>query len=104
MRPGAVAPALADRGTRTFVTPIDRSNLVAPPEAVKAALIAAANDMLAGHWEVLGVRRDDMANPDWFLDPVSGRRFAEDRYAFHVDYRNATDHANVCLLYTSRCV
>ncbi len=36
-----------------------------------------------------------MADPDWFLDPVSGYRFPADQYAFHIDYRNAPDHADV---------
>ena len=95
VRPGTItapAPARRDRG---LATPIDASNLVAPPDAAREALIAAAQDLLAGHWEVLGVRRDDMADPDWFLDPVSGYRFPADRYAFRIDYRNAPDHVDV---------
>jgi len=83
------------RRVRAFANPIDPSKRVAPPDAPRGALLAVAQDILAGHWEVLGVRRDDMADPDWFLDPVSGRRFPDDRYAFRIDYRNARDHANV---------
>jgi len=93
--PGAAVPAVMARRARAFANPIDPSKRVAPPEVAKAALIAAAGDILAGRWEVLGVRRDDMADPDWFFDPVSGYRFPEDRYAFRIDYRNAPDHANV---------
>lgn len=95
VRPGAIAPAIVARKARTFETPIDSSNVVAPPEAAKAALIDTAADILAGHWEVLGIRREDMADPDWFLDPASGHRFPDDHYAFRIDYRNAPNHANV---------
>ena len=95
VRPGATASRVPARQARAFATPIAPSTLVAPPEASKTALIAAAADILAGHWEVLGIRRDDMVDPDWFFDPVSGHRFPDDRYAFRIDYRNAPDHANV---------
>jgi hypothetical protein len=95
VRPGDTLTPLPAGHTRVFATPIDLSKWVAPPDAPRGALLAVAQDMLAGHWEVLGVRRDDMADPDWFFDPVSGCRFPDDRYAFRIDYRNAPDHANV---------
>jgi hypothetical protein len=95
VRPGTAESPVPGQGARIFANPIDPSKRVAPPEAAKAALIAAAADILAGHWEVLGAQRDDMADPDWFFDPVSGHHFPEDRYAFRVDYRNAPDHADV---------
>ena len=93
--PGVVASPVAARRARAFASPIDPSRVETPPDAARKALIAAAQDVLAGHWEVFGVRRHDMVDPDWFLDPVSGRRFPRDRYAFRIDYRNPPDHANV---------
>jgi len=93
--PGVSAPTVSARRARTLATPIDPSNLVTPPEAASEALMGTARDLLAGHWEVLGVGRHDMADPDWFLDPVSGRRFPDDRYGFRIDFRNAPDHADV---------
>jgi hypothetical protein len=95
VRHGATSTPVAAPGARAFATPIDRSNLTPPPEGAQRALIAAADDLMAGRWEVLGARREDMADPDWFLDPVSGWRFPHDRYAFRIDYRNTPDHANV---------
>jgi hypothetical protein len=95
VHPGDTPAPVPAREVRGFATPIDAPSVVVPPDAACRALIQAAQDLLAGHWEVLGVRRDDMSDPDWFLDPVSGHRFPADRYAFGVDYRNPPDHANV---------
>ena len=39
-----------------------------------SAVIRAADTVLDGTWTVLGVRRSDSADPDWFRDPVTGRR------------------------------
>ncbi len=36
-----------------------------------------------------------MADPDWFVDPVSGHHFPADQYAFRIDYRNRPDRADV---------
>jgi hypothetical protein len=57
-----------------------------PPDAAKR-LIAEADRLLAGHAEYFGVDRDDMADPDWWRDPRTGRR-APWGYAFDVPYRN----------------
>ena len=40
-----------------------------------------------GHAEYFGVVRDDLADPDWWCDPKTGRR-APSGYAFDVPYRN----------------
>ncbi|MFF6843397.1 alginate lyase family protein [Streptomyces tanashiensis] len=57
-----------------------------PPDAAKR-LVAEADRLMAGHAEFFGVVRDDMADPDWWRDPKSGRR-APSGYAFDVPYRN----------------
>ncbi|MEV0120446.1 alginate lyase family protein [Streptomyces sp. NPDC050703] len=57
-----------------------------PPDAVKR-LVAEADRLMAGHAEFFGVRRDDLADPDWWYDPKTGRR-APWGYAFDVPYRN----------------
>ena len=33
--------------------------------------------------------------PDWFRDPVTGRRSAPDRYAFRIDHRSEEQVGNV---------
>ncbi|EXU62869.1 heparinase [Streptomyces sp. PRh5] len=57
-----------------------------PPDAAKR-LIAEADRLMAGHAEYFGVDRDDMADPDWWYDPKTGRR-APGGYAFDVPYRD----------------
>ncbi|HMK62473.1 MAG TPA: alginate lyase family protein [Acidimicrobiales bacterium] len=65
-----------------------------PPKSV-AALIDAANLLLRGSGEVLGVRRTDLSAPDWFTDPITGRRAPQERYAFRIDHRSETETGNV---------
>ncbi|WP_344523914.1 alginate lyase family protein, partial [Streptomyces rectiviolaceus] len=57
-----------------------------PSDAAKR-LIADADRLMAGHAEYFGVDRDDLADPDWWYDPKTGRR-APWGYAFDVPYRN----------------
>ncbi len=57
-----------------------------PPDAAKR-LIAEADRLMYGQAEYFGVVRDDLADPDWWCDPKTGRR-APWGYAFDVPYRN----------------
>jgi hypothetical protein len=57
-----------------------------PPDAAKR-LIADADRLMHGHAEYFGVVRDDLADPDWWSDPKTGRR-APWGYAFDVPYRD----------------
>ena len=54
--------------------PLPAGTLEAVPVGDARRLVRAADEILAGRWEVLGVTRQDMVAPDWFLDPLSGRR------------------------------
>ncbi|MEV5773487.1 alginate lyase family protein [Streptomyces antimycoticus] len=56
------------------------------PDAAKR-LIAEADRLMYGHAEYFGVVRDDLADPDWWCDPKTGRR-APWGYAFNLPYRN----------------
>ncbi|MFG2500727.1 alginate lyase family protein [Streptomyces sp. NPDC048441] len=56
------------------------------PDAAKR-LIAEADRLMDGHAEYFGVARDDLADPDWWYDPKTGRR-APVGYAFDVPYRD----------------
>ena len=58
-------------------------------------MLAAADRLLRGEWETLGVLRTDLERPDWFRDPVTGRRSDPDRYAFRVDHRSEEETGNV---------
>ena len=50
---------------------------------------------MKGEWEVLGVVRTDLMMPDWFCDPVTGRRSSPDRYAFRINHRSEEQIGNV---------
>ncbi|MFF3849710.1 alginate lyase family protein [Streptomyces sp. NPDC002328] len=74
------------RGAR-FTAVLPAGTLAAvPPDAVKR-LVAEADRLMAGHAEYFGVDRDDLADPDWWFDPKTGRR-APWGYAFDVPYRD----------------
>ncbi|MFE9284943.1 alginate lyase family protein [Streptomyces olivaceus] len=79
-----VCPAVT--GARfTAVLPAGAIAAVAPDAAKR--LVAEADRLLAGHVEYFGVLRDDLADPDWWYDPKTGRR-APWGYAFDVPYRD----------------
>jgi hypothetical protein len=58
-------------------------------------VVQAADRVLTGTWTVLGVKRADSANPDWFYDPVTGRRAPDDRLAFRIHHRDETETGNI---------
>ena len=57
--------------------------------------IADADRLLKGEWEILGAVRTDMELPDWFCDPVTGRRSAPEAYAFSLDQRDESAVGNI---------
>jgi Heparinase II/III-like protein/Heparinase II/III N-terminus len=80
---------------RTFESALpENARADAPADAV-AAVVAAADRVLDGTWTVFGVRRPDSADPDWFLDPLTGRRSPSEQLAFRVNYRDEDGTGNV---------
>ncbi|MFG3498281.1 alginate lyase family protein [Streptomyces sp. NPDC047928] len=73
-------------GARFTATLPEGTIATVPPDAAKR-LVAEADRLMAGHAEYFGVVRDDLADPDWWYDPKTGRR-APWGYAFDVPYRN----------------
>ena len=69
----------------TAVLPAGTIDAVAPDAAKR--LVAEADRLMAGHAQYFGVDRDDLADPDWWYDPKTGRR-APSGYAFDVPYRD----------------
>jgi hypothetical protein len=65
------------------------------PAEARAAIIASADRLLKGEWEMLGTVRTDLERPDWFRDPVTGRRSAPDAYAFSLDQRDESAVGNI---------
>jgi len=88
-----VKPKLA-RAPR-FDSPLPAGALDAVPADDVRRLLRAADEILAGRWEVLGVTRQDMVAPDWFLDPLSGRRAPQAEYCFSINHRSETVTGNV---------
>ena len=65
------------------------------PAAAASDLVATAEQLLAGRVISLGVPRADIRDPDWFHDPVTGRRAPKDRFAFRIRYRSEHETGNV---------
>ena len=83
-----VRPALAQ--PPRFESPLPAGALDAVPADEVRGLVRTADEILAGRWVVLGVTRRDMAAPDWFLDPLSGRRAPQAEYCFGINHRDQT--------------
>jgi Heparinase II/III-like protein/Heparinase II/III N-terminus len=88
---GAVPPPGARRFSAVLAPHADK---LVSAEA-KAAVLAAADRLLRGEWEVLGIVRTDLLAPDWFSDPVTGCRAPADRYAFRINSRSETQTGNI---------
>jgi hypothetical protein len=65
------------------------------PDDVRDGLVLAADAVLDGDWEILGVARTDIAHPDWFFDPVTGLRAPQEKYAFRINHRSEAETGNV---------
>ena len=88
-----VRPALAQ--PPRFESALPAGALDAVPADEVRGLVRTADEILAGRWVVLGVTRRDMAAPDWFLDPLSGRRAPQAEYCFGINHRDQTVTGNV---------
>ena len=94
--PGSEAPAPSGLlAERPFGPPLPAQARDEMDPAAVRAVVAAADGVLAGRWEVFGVLRPDSADPDWFLDPVTGRRAPDQRFAFAVNHRDEAETGNV---------
>jgi Heparinase II/III-like protein/Heparinase II/III N-terminus len=78
-----------------FASPLSPGALAAVPADDARRLLHTADEILAGRWEVLGVIRQDMVAPDWFLDPLSGSRAPQAGYCFSINHRDQTVTGNV---------
>jgi hypothetical protein len=79
----------------TFHELATREALVAVPLEARRGLIAAADEIMGGRWHLLGSVRQDMEDPDWFFDPVTGRRAPQLDYCFKVNHRAEDVTGNV---------
>jgi hypothetical protein len=83
------------RKDREFSSPLPASARANVDPDAAADLIRAADAILNGTWTVLGNPRPDSANPDWFYDPVTGRRSPDDQLAFRIHHRDEVETGNI---------
>ena len=89
----AILPLSGGKRRFAAVLPPDTAKRVT--ENAKATVLTAADQLMQGKWEMLGVVRTDLVMPDWFCDPVTGRRSSPDRYAFRINHRSEEQTGNV---------
>ncbi|MCD6640185.1 MAG: hypothetical protein LT071_09760, partial [Nocardioides sp.] len=97
-RVGVGEPVTRPEGTLTacgLATPLPDEARTRIPMAARDAVVRSADGILAGSWSVLGTPRPDVADPDWFRDPVTGRSAPSDRLAFAIDHRDEGVTGNV---------
>ncbi len=82
-------------GERRFTTTLPAEAAARVPVEARVAILEAADQHLDGRWEVLGLARTDLAQPNWFRDPVTGRNSPADRYAFRINHRSEKQTGNV---------
>ena len=83
------------RHERAFVSPLPASARVGVAPEDASAVVRAADAVLAGTWSVLGTPRRDSAEPDWFHDPVTGRRAPDRQLAFQIHHRDEAETGNI---------
>lgn len=82
-------------GSRRFDATLPAPALSLIPAGSAESVLAAADEILDGRWRVLGIARRDLKAPDWFFDPVTGRRAPQGAYCFGIDYRAESVTGNV---------
>jgi Heparinase II/III-like protein/Heparinase II/III N-terminus len=85
----------AGAAAHEFTAGLPRGTAMLVPDDARKAVIGAAERLMRGEWDVLGVIRTDLEGPDWFRDPVTGRRSDPDRYAFRIDPRSEAQTGNI---------
>jgi hypothetical protein len=95
-RPGQpVAVPAGLRDVRDLATPVPYDARGSVPEEARRAVLHAADDLVRGEWTVFGELRTDLRDPDWFLDPASGRRAPQAQLAWRIDHRDESATGNV---------
>jgi Heparinase II/III-like protein/Heparinase II/III N-terminus len=96
VRPGSIPPGSGlPAGDREFTAVLPTGSASLVPEQAAGAIVAAADRLRKGEWEMLGVIRADMDRPDWFFDPVTRRRSDPGMYAFRINQRDEEKVGNI---------
>jgi hypothetical protein len=92
IRPGQSDPLPLPASIPAFASAIDTAAVDALPSEAKARLLRTADAALAGRFPVFDRERDDLSpDPDWFLDPRTGRQAPDSAYAFDIGYRDVRE-------------
>jgi len=89
LRNGEADPLPLPASTPAFASVLDPAAADALPEEARARLLRTADAALGSRFPSFDRERDDLSrDPDWFLDPRTGRRAPDSAYAFDVDCRD----------------
>ena len=90
VRSGDADPLPLPASIPAFATVLDPAAAAALPEEARTRLLRTADAALAGRFPLFDRERHDLlSDPDWFLDPRTGRRAPATAYAFDIDCRDA---------------
>jgi hypothetical protein len=95
VKPGQLGADTLPADERRFAAVLPPGTAERIAGEARAAVLESAEQLLRGEWEIRGIVRTDLVQPDWFLDPVTGRRSVQDRYAFRIDHRSEEQVGNV---------
>jgi hypothetical protein len=89
LRPGVPDRLPLPAAIPAFASALDRAAAGTLSVEARARLLRAADGALLGRFPFFDRERTDLArDPDWFLDPRTGRRAPETTYAFDIDCRD----------------
>src|SRR5690606_26968578 len=89
VRSSSADPLPLPASVPAFASVIDPAVGAALPDQARARLLRAADAALAGRFHFFDRERHDLSrDPDWFLDPRTGRRAPDTAYAFDIDCRD----------------
>jgi hypothetical protein len=91
-RPDLLAALLP--GERTVSLRLPRA--AAPTGTARDAVFHAAERLLQGEWRLFHLALNGLgAAPDWFADPLTGRRAPQDAYCFRIPHRDESAVGNI---------
>lgn len=92
LRPGDRDPLVLPASHPAFETALPPSAATGLSEKARARLLQTAEAAIEGRFHFFDRERDDLSvDPDWFLDPRTGRRAPDRTYAFDIDCRDVRD-------------
>ena len=83
-------PLSVPESVQEFESGLASRESLAIDDHARAELLKAADDLLAGCWNVFGLAVDGIGEqPDWFLDHRNAKHAPQEQYAFDINHRDA---------------